>query len=109
MSKPEPYRDLIRQYLELRDAHPSILLLIRVGSFYEVLFEDAELVARELGLKLSECPSGGSCVEVTSPHPVPTLQIVRTRIVRTRTDPARTSWTDFSHPTPSQVTIICRL
>src|SRR5919199_499864 len=55
-----PYGDLVSQYLELRDQHPGVLLLFRVGSFYEVLFEDAELVARELGLKLSERPSGGS-------------------------------------------------
>src|SRR6266487_3504598 len=54
-----PYGDLVSQYLELRDQHPGVLLLFRVGSFYEVLFEDAELVARELGLKLGERPSGG--------------------------------------------------
>src|SRR5919199_6641865 len=55
-----PYGDLVSQYLELRDQHPGVLLLFRVGSFYEVLFEDAELVARELGLKLGERPSGGT-------------------------------------------------
>src|SRR5919198_3390246 len=55
-----PYGDLVSQYLELRDQHPGVLLLFRVGSFYEVLFEDAELVARELGLKLGDRPSGGS-------------------------------------------------
>src|SRR5436190_18987926 len=54
------YGDLVSQYLELRDQHPGVLLLFRVGSFYEVLFEDAELVARGLGLKLGERPSGGS-------------------------------------------------
>ncbi len=58
------YGELVRQYLELRDQHPGIILLFRVGSFYEVLFEDAELVARELGLKLSERPSGGSAPPV---------------------------------------------
>jgi DNA mismatch repair protein MutS len=54
------FGELVSQYLELRDQHPGVLLLFRVGSFYEVLFEDAEVVARELGLKLSERPSGGS-------------------------------------------------
>jgi len=48
---------------------PGVILLFRVGSFYEILFEDAELVARELGLKLggatlrrllaTRAPSGG--------------------------------------------------
>ena len=60
----QPYGELVRQYLELRDEHPGIVLLFRVGSFYEVLFEDAELVARELGLKLGERPSGGSAPPV---------------------------------------------
>src|ERR687887_1134354 len=59
-----PYGDLVSQYLELRDEHPGVILLFRVGSFYEVLFEDAELVARELGLKLGERPSGGSAEPV---------------------------------------------
>ena len=59
-----PYGELVRQYLELRDRHPGVLLLFRVGSFYEVLFEDAELVARELGLKLGERPSGGAALPV---------------------------------------------
>jgi DNA mismatch repair protein MutS len=58
------YGELVRQYLELRDQHPGVLLLFRVGSFYEVLFEDAELVARELGLKLGDRPSGGAAPPV---------------------------------------------
>ena len=66
MRKPEPppYGELVRQYLALRDAQPGVLLLFRVGSFYEVFFDDAELLARELGLKLSERPSGGGAPPV---------------------------------------------
>jgi len=64
MSKTEPYGELVRQYLALRDAQPGVLLLFRVGSFYEVFFDDAELLARELGLKLSERPSGGGAPPV---------------------------------------------
>jgi DNA mismatch repair protein MutS len=62
-SKPR-YGELVRQYLELRDRNPGVILLFRVGSFYEVLFEDAELVARELGLKLGDRPSGGTAPPV---------------------------------------------
>ncbi|MCC7104035.1 MAG: hypothetical protein IT307_02750 [Chloroflexi bacterium] len=43
---------MVSQYLEPREEYPGNILFFRVGSFYEVLFEDAELVARELGLKL---------------------------------------------------------
>ena len=58
------YGDLVQQYIQLRDQHPGVILLFRVGSFYEVLFDDAELVARELGLKLGDRPSGGSAEPV---------------------------------------------
>lgn len=58
------YGELVRQYRELREEQPGVILLFRVGSFYEVLFEDAEVVARDLGLKLSERPSGGSAPAV---------------------------------------------
>src|SRR5438270_10221231 len=64
-TRAEPaYGELVSQYLALREDHPGVLLLFRVGSFYEVLFDDAELVARELGLKLSDRPSGGSAPPV---------------------------------------------
>jgi DNA mismatch repair protein MutS len=65
VSRRAPYGELVNQYLELRDDHPGVIILFRVGSFYEVLFEDAELVARELGLKLGERPSGGSAPPVS--------------------------------------------
>ncbi|HTD78276.1 MAG TPA: hypothetical protein VK898_11615, partial [Chloroflexota bacterium] len=64
-TRAEPaYGELVSQYLALREDHPGVLLLFRVGSFYEVLFDDAELVARELGLKLGDRPSGGSAPPV---------------------------------------------
>ncbi|MCC7370723.1 MAG: DNA mismatch repair protein MutS [Chloroflexi bacterium] len=59
------YGELVSQYLDLRDNHLGVLILFRVGSFYEVLFEDAELVSRELGLKLTERPSGGAAPPVS--------------------------------------------
>jgi len=60
MATSRRYGDLVQQYLELRDQHPGVILLFRVGSFYEILFDDAELVAGVLGLKLGERPSGGT-------------------------------------------------
>ncbi|HWE61042.1 MAG TPA: DNA mismatch repair protein MutS, partial [Chloroflexota bacterium] len=63
-SERRQYGDLVRQYLELRDQHPGIILLFRIGTFYEALFEDAELVSDALGLKLSDRPSGGSAPPV---------------------------------------------
>jgi len=64
-TRAEPaFGELVSQYLTMREEHTGVLLLFRVGSFYEVLFEDAELVVRGLGLKLSDRPSGGSAPAV---------------------------------------------
>jgi DNA mismatch repair protein MutS len=54
----------VRRYLELRDQHPGALLLFRIGSFYEIFFDDAELVSGLLGLKLGDRPSGGAAPPV---------------------------------------------
>ena len=63
--RSEPtYGDLVRQYLDIRGQNPGVIVLFRVGSFYETLFEDAELVARVMGLKLSDRPSGGTAPPV---------------------------------------------
>ncbi|MGH2409160.1 MAG: hypothetical protein ACRDGS_02210, partial [Chloroflexota bacterium] len=57
-SRAASYGEVVRRYLELREAHPGVLLLFRVGSFYEIFFDDAELVSNLLGLKLGDRPSG---------------------------------------------------
>ena len=51
VTEPNPSMESSSTNTCVRDGHPGVLLLFRVGSVYEVLFEDAELVARELGLK----------------------------------------------------------
>ena len=44
---------MMRQYLELKEANPDALLFFRLGDFYEMFFEDAEVAARELELTLT--------------------------------------------------------
>lgn len=44
---------LMRQYVEEKEERPDCLIFMRLGDFYEVFFEDAVLVARELELKLT--------------------------------------------------------
>ena len=44
---------LMRQYREARERHPDMLLLFRVGDFYECFDADATRAARELGLTLT--------------------------------------------------------
>lgn len=44
---------LMRQYREAKEQHPGMLLLFRVGDFYELFEEDAETGAKLLGLTLT--------------------------------------------------------
>jgi DNA mismatch repair protein MutS len=45
---------VMEQYLELKAAHPDCLLFYRMGDFYELFFEDAEIAARALGIVLTK-------------------------------------------------------
>ena len=44
---------MMQQYRAAKMAHPGMLLLFRMGDFYETFGEDAELVSRVLGLTLT--------------------------------------------------------
>jgi DNA mismatch repair protein MutS len=44
---------MMQQYREAKDRHPGMLLLFRMGDFYELFDTDAEVAARVLGLTLT--------------------------------------------------------
>src|ERR1700694_919528 len=44
---------MMRQYREAKDRHPGMLLLFRMGDFYELFDSDAEMAASVLGLTLT--------------------------------------------------------
>jgi DNA mismatch repair protein MutS len=45
---------MMEQYLEIKAAHPGLLLFYRMGDFYELFFEDAEIASRALGIVLTK-------------------------------------------------------
>ena len=45
---------MMQQYLNIKYNHQDCLLLFRMGDFYELFFEDAVLVSKELGLVLAK-------------------------------------------------------
>ena len=49
---------MMKHYVELKDNYPDVILLYRLGDFYEMFFEDAELVAHELELTLKGINAG---------------------------------------------------
>ena len=44
---------MMRQYLEIKEKSKDAILFFRLGDFYEMFFEDAEIAARELELVLT--------------------------------------------------------
>jgi DNA mismatch repair protein MutS len=44
----------MEQYIEIKAANPDCLLFYRMGDFYELFFEDAEIAARALGIVLTK-------------------------------------------------------
>src|ERR671928_79430 len=44
---------LRRQYLDVKRRYPGMILLFQIGDFYETFDEDAQLLARELGVQLT--------------------------------------------------------
>ena len=44
---------MMQQYLETKEKYPGMILFFRLGDFYEMFFDDAKLVSRELELTLT--------------------------------------------------------
>ena len=65
LNEPEPPQDasardegrvtpMMAQYIEIKAANPDCLLFYRMGDFYELFFEDAEIASRALGIALTK-------------------------------------------------------
>src|SRR6267142_974296 len=50
----------MQQYREIKARHPDTILFFRMGDFYEMFEDDAQLAARELGLTLTSRNNGGA-------------------------------------------------
>ena len=48
---------MMKQYFEMKEKYPNTILFFRLGDFYEMFFNDAKTVSRELELTLTgrEC------------------------------------------------------
>lgn len=49
----EKYSPMMMQYLKIKEANPDVLILFRLGDFYELFFEDAKIASKELQLALT--------------------------------------------------------
>ncbi len=49
---------MLQQFLDIKNENPDSILFFRVGDFYEMFFEDAEIAARELEIVLTTRDAG---------------------------------------------------
>src|SRR2546426_9504837 len=64
-----PKTPLMQQYFGARSEHPGVILLMRVGDFYEAYGEDAETIATALNITLTGREDGGQRVAMAGvPH-----------------------------------------
>ncbi|MGH6793223.1 MAG: DNA mismatch repair protein MutS, partial [Methyloceanibacter sp.] len=53
-SEAGPATPMMAQYLEIKSANADCLLFYRMGDFYELFFDDAEVASRALGIALTK-------------------------------------------------------
>ena len=78
---PERQTPLFRQYHDIKSKHGGMLLLFRMGDFYELFYQDAERAAALLGITLTKRSNQGRSVPMAG-VPVHALQQYMSRLVR---------------------------
>ncbi len=53
MSKAPKLTPMLRQYLDIKEEHKDAILFYRMGDFYEMFFDDAEVASKILGITLT--------------------------------------------------------
>ena len=73
---------LMQQYREIKTRHQNALLFFRMGEFYEMFYDDAEIASRVLGLTLTSRNNGGAAEVPLAGVPVKAVQDYLRRLVQ---------------------------
>ena len=73
---------LRRQYLEIKRRYPGMILLFQIGDFYETFDEDAQTLARELGVVLTRKWFGKGNAHPLAGVPVRSLESHLARLIQ---------------------------
>ena len=73
---------LMQQYREIKGRHQDAILFFRMGDFYEMFYEDAELASRLLGLTLTARNNGGASEVPLAGVPVKAVSEYLRRLVQ---------------------------
>mgnify|MGYP004445601037 FL=1 len=52
------YTPMMQHYLTLKEENPDVIIMYRLGDFYEMFFEDALTCSKELDLTLTKRAAG---------------------------------------------------
>jgi DNA mismatch repair protein MutS len=72
----------MQQYREIKARHQNAILFFRMGEFYEMFYEDAEIAARTLGLTLTSRNNGAAAEVPLAGVPVRALNDYLRRLVQ---------------------------
>src|SRR5690606_3568344 len=72
----------MQQYLRQKADHPNVLLLFRMGDFYELFYDDAEKASRLLGLTLTKRGASNGVPIKMAGVPVVSLEQYLARLIR---------------------------
>ena len=73
---------LMQQYRDIKARHQDAILLFRMGDFYEMFYDDAEVASRLLGLTLTSRNNGGAAEVPLAGVPVKAVNEYLRRLVR---------------------------
>ena len=73
---------LMQQYLDIKGRHQDAILLFRMGDFYEMFYDDAEVASRVLGLTLTSRNNGGAADVPLAGVPVKAVNDYLRRLVQ---------------------------
>jgi DNA mismatch repair protein MutS len=73
---------LMQQYQQIKSRHANAILMFRMGDFYEMFYDDAEVASRELGLTLTSRNNGGASEVPLAGVPVKALTDYLRRLVQ---------------------------
>ncbi|HUQ79944.1 MAG TPA: DNA mismatch repair protein MutS, partial [Gemmatimonadaceae bacterium] len=74
--------DMMEQWRETKSRHQNAILLYRVGDFYEMFYDDAEIASRHLGLTLTARNNGGAAEVPLAGVPVKAVSEYLRRLVQ---------------------------
>ncbi len=82
MTTREASTPLMQQYREIKARHQDAIVFFRMGDFYEMFYEDAEVASRVLGLTLTARHNGGASDVPLAGVPVKAVNEYLRRLVK---------------------------